>query len=262
MTTLASLAVAPPPRQRRAAFANVLHNEARLTWRQPTSLIAGFALPVVLIVIFGKIPAFHHADSSLGGLSPFTVYVPVVVMLGIALIAMLALPLPLVSYREQGILRRLSTTPMPSSWLLAAQFVVQAAIALACSLAVVLVSVTAFGASSPKSPGGIALAVLLSIAGLFPLGLLVAAVAKTATGANVIGRLMFFPLMFLAGLWLPRAEMPTVLLDISNYSPLGAAVEAIQDAILQGFPPATPLLVLAGYAVVLGFLARRFFRWE
>jgi hypothetical protein len=31
---------------------------------------------------------------------------------------------------------------------------------------------------------------------------------------------------------------------------------------LQGFPPVAPLLVLAAYAVVFGFLAKRFFRWE
>jgi hypothetical protein len=28
------------------------------------------------------------------------------------------------------------------------------------------------------------------------------------------------------------------------------------------FPPAAPLLVLTGYAVLFGFLAMRFFRWE
>jgi ABC-2 type transport system permease protein len=104
--------------------------------------------------------------------------------------------------------------------------------------------------------------VALAITGLFPIGLVIAAMARTANGASVIGRLAFFPLMFFAGLWLPRAAMPGVLVDISNYTPLGAAVEAIQDSMLQGFPPAAPLLVLAAYAVVSGFLARRFFRWE
>jgi len=69
-------------------------------------------------------------------------------------------------------------------------------------------------------------------------------------------------MMFFAGLWLPRALMPGVLLDISNYTPLGAAVEAIQDSTLGGFPPLAPLLVLAAYAVVFGFLARRCFRWD
>jgi ABC-type uncharacterized transport system ATPase subunit len=74
--------------------------------------------------------------------------------------------------------------------------------------------------------------------------------------------LALFPLLFFAGLWLPRAFMPAVPLDISNYTPLGAAVQAIQDSVQTGFPPAAPLLVLAGYTLVFAFLARRFFRWE
>ena len=79
---------------------------------------------------------------------------------------------------------------------------------------------------------------------------------------NAIGRLALIPLMFFAGLWLPRAMMPAVLQDISNYTPLGAAVEAIQDSMQTGFPPAAPLLVLVAYTVIFAFLARRFFRWE
>jgi ABC-2 type transport system permease protein len=56
--------------------------------------------------------------------------------------------------------------------------------------------------------------------------------------------------------------MPTALKDIAHFTPLGAAVEAIQDTLLQGFVPAAPLLVLAAYAAVFGYLAMRFFRWE
>jgi ABC-2 type transport system permease protein len=62
--------------------------------------------------------------------------------------------------------------------------------------------------------------------------------------------------------WLPRAEMPHWLLEISNYTPVGPAVEAIEDSIFHGFPPASALLVLAVYAVVFSYLARRLFRWE
>jgi ABC-2 type transport system permease protein len=49
---------------------------------------------------------------------------------------------------------------------------------------------------------------------------------------------------------------------LSGISPLGAAVEAIQDSVQGQFPPAMPLLVLVAYAVVFGFLAQRWFRWE
>ena len=100
------------------------------------------------------------------------------------------------------------------------------------------------------------------IGGRASVGLLIAAVARTSTAANVIGRMAFFPMMFFAGLWLPRALMPTLLLDVSNYTPLGAAVQAMQYSMQTGFPPVAPLLVLAAYALVFGFLAHRLFRWE
>ena len=247
---------------RRTAFGQIVRNEARLVRRQPTNMIGSIGLPVVLMIIFGELPSFHQPVPGYGGLILFDAYVPVIMVLGLTMLTLLGLPGPLVSYRELGILRRLSTTPVPPSWLLAAQVVVQLCIALTSLLIVNVVSVAAFGAPVPKSLAGLALSCLLAIGGLFALGLLIAALAPTANSVNAIGRLALIPLLFFAGLWLPRALMPAVLLDISNYTPLGAAVEAIQDSIRTGFPPAAPLLVLAAYTLVLAFLAHRFFRWE
>jgi ABC-2 type transport system permease protein len=253
--------LALPLTARRTAFGKIMLNEARLTWRRPVGLIAGLAIPVALLIVFGELPN-KQLSVGFGGLSLFDAYIPVIVVLGIALIALLGLPIPLASYRELGVLRRLSTTPVAPSWLLAAQGLVQFCVAAAMTVVIVVMSTAVFGATAPASLGGFVLSVLLSVAGLFVIGLMVAAMARTATAASVIGRVVFFPLMFFAGLWLPRALMPTLLLDISNYTPLGAAVQAIQYSMLQGFPPVAPLLVLAGYAIVFGFLARRFFAWE
>jgi ABC-2 type transport system permease protein len=262
LTMASARSLALPAKGRRAAFGQIVLNEARLSWRRPIGLIGGVALPLLLLIIFGLIPAFKQAPAAFGGETVFDAYVPILAAFGLAMLGMLGLPLPLVSYRELGVLRRLSTTPVPPSWVLAAQAVVQALIAVATVVVIFAVSTAAFGAPAPKSPAGLVLSVAVSMAGLFAIGLLIAAVAKTSTAANVIGRLTFFPLMFFAGLWLPRAEMPSVLLDISNYTPLGAAVQAMQSSMQTGFPPAAPLLVLAAYAVVFGFLARRFFAWE
>jgi ABC-2 type transport system permease protein len=259
---MTSLTLPRPATARRGAFGQIVLNEARLTWRRPAGLIAGVALPVILLVIFGRIGKFQQHSASLGGYTAFALYVPILVVFAVAMLALLGLPIPLASYRELGLLRRLSTTPVPRSWLLIAEGLVQLGVAVTATAIMITVAMAAFGAPAPKSPAGVTVAVALSAAGLFPIGLLVAAVARTANGASVIGRLAFFPMMFFAGLWLPRAAMPDVLLTISNYTPLGAAVEAIQDSMLQGFPPVAPLLVLAGYALVFGFLARRFFRWE
>ena len=245
-----------------AAFGRIVRNEARLARRQPFPIIGSIALPVVLMIVFAEVPSDQKTISLLGGLTLFETYLPIVMALGLTMLTLLGLPGPLVSYREIGVLRRLSTTPVPPSWLLAAQVVVQLCIALAGLAIVNIASVAAFGAPVPKSPGGLALSCLLAIGGLFALGLLIAALAPTANSVNAIGRLALIPLLFFAGLWLPRPLMPAVLLDISNYTPLGAAVEAIQGSVQTGFPPATPLLVLAGYTLVFAYLARRFFRWE
>ena len=251
-----------PDLARRAAFGKIVLNEARLAWRRPVGLVGGLAVPVALLIIFGELPSFRQPVPGAGGLTLFGAYLPVLIVFGFALLALMALPLPLTSYRELGVLRRLSTTPIPPSWLLAAQALVQLTVALASFGIILGAGVLAFGAAAPGSPGGLAVACALSIAGLFPLGLLIAALSPTANAASVIGRLAFFPLMFFAGLWLPRALMPGVLQGVSDYTPLGAAVESIQDSMQGQFPPTAPLLVLAAYAVVFGYLARRFFRWE
>jgi ABC-2 type transport system permease protein len=256
-------ALAPPlPRPtRRTAFGSIVRNEARLAWRQPRGLIAGLGLPILLLFIFDLIPTFRQPAADLGGLTPLSVYVPILIVFGLAMLSFMGLPMPLASYRELGILRRLSTTPVPPSWLLAAQGVVNLFMAVTATLIIVVASI-ALGAPAPKNPAGFVLSFLLAVAALFAIGLMIAAIARTAGSVSVIGRIAFFPLMFLAGLWWPREEMPGALQVVSEVSPLGATVDAIQASMQGQFPSATPLLVLAGYAIVFGYLARRSFRWE
>jgi ABC-2 type transport system permease protein len=73
---------------------------------------------------------------------------------------------------------------------------------------------------------------------------------------------LFYPLVFFSGLYYPVQLMPGVMLDISHFTPLGVAVQVIVYPIYGQFPPTLGLLVLAAYALVFGFLARHFFRWE
>ena len=257
-----SLSVLAQPRVPRAAFGKIVRNEARLAWRQPSGLIAGVGISLALLIIFGEIPVFRQSSASLGGLSAFDVYIPILIAFAIAIIAFTYLPGPLVSYREQGILRRLSITPAPASWVLAAQLVVQTCLMVISILLLLIVSIVFFGTRVPENPGGLLLAVILAIAALFAIGLTIAAVARTSGAARGIMAAVLYPLLFFAGLWYPVQLLPGALQAISHFSPLGAAVQAMQAAMNVGFPPATPLLVLAAYALVFSYLAKRFFRWE
>ena len=80
------------------------------------------------------------------------------------------------------------------------------------------------------------------------------------TGA--IGGILFFPLMFFAGLWVPQQQMGATLRSISQYTPLGAAVPSIINSDFGHWPGTTHLLVLAGYTVIMLRIAVRFFRWD
>jgi ABC-2 type transport system permease protein len=259
---MSSLSMLARPSAPRAAFGQMVRNEARLAWRQPAGLIAGIGVSLLLLVIFGEVPAFQQPSPSLGGLSGFEAYIPILIAFSIGVLALTYLPGPLVSYREQGILRRLSTTPVPASWVLAAQIVVQTCLMVAAVGILMGVSIGFFGAAAPKNPGGLVLALAGSIAALFAIGLTIAAAARTAGAARGLTALAFYPLMFFSGLYIPMQLLPGVFGDISHFTPLGAAVEAMEDSMWQGFPPAAPLLVLAGYAAVFGFGAKRFFRGE
>jgi ABC-2 type transport system permease protein len=218
--SLHTLTAPRAPRAPRAAFGTIVLNEARLAGRQPAGIVVAIGVSLLLLVIFGSIPVFQQTSARLGGLSAFEVYIPILISFSIGVLALAYLPGPLVSYREQGILRRLSTTPVPAFWVLAAQFVVQACL------------------------------------------MLIAAAARTSGAARAIMALVFYPLMFFSGLYVPMQILPRVFATISHSTPLGAAVQAIQDSMLGQFPPALPLLVMAAYAIVFGYLAKRIFRWE
>jgi ABC-2 type transport system permease protein len=246
----------------RSAFGKLLQSEARYAWRAPLGLLLGVGVPVLVLVVLGLIPGANKPVKSLDGLTVFSVYFPVLIVLALSVISLLSLPTHLASYREQGILRRLSTTPVPPAWMLAAQVIVNLALAVVALGILVAAGMAAFGLGTPRQPGGFTLALLLSVAALFAIGLWIAAVARTQNTAGAIGQLLFFPLLFFSGLYLPRASMPAVLREIGDWTPAGAAARALQDSMLGAFPSAQSLLVLAAWAVVFAALAVRFFRWE
>lgn len=86
----------------RAAFGQIVRNEVRLAWRLPAGLIFGIGLPLLLLIIFGEIPSFHQPQPSLGGLTLLPIYVPILISMAIAIIALISLPGPLVPIATRG----------------------------------------------------------------------------------------------------------------------------------------------------------------
>jgi ABC-2 type transport system permease protein len=178
------------------------------------------------------------------------------------MLALQALPTTLAVYREKGILRRMAITPVGPTRVLQAQMLACLVMAIAAVAILVAVGRVAFDVQLPAQLAGFTLAILLCSAALFAIGLTIAAVLPSGRAASAVGTLLFFPMMFFAGLWIPRAAMPSTLRTVSDYTPLGAGVQAIQDAVAGSWPHPLQLLVLAAYVVIFGIIASKVFRWE
>jgi len=240
----------------------VLRTELRLFCREPAALFWILLFPTLLLVILGSLPSFrqHHAD--LGGLRTVDVYVPVAVLLGMIVGGLQSMPQNITGYRERGILRRMSTTPVRPSALLSAQMLVYGGAALASALCALTVGRLAFDVPLPDQPYGYLLALILAVLAALALGAVVSALSRTTKVAGAIGSGVFFPMMFCAGLWIPVQAMPDLLARIVGYTPFGAAAEALNRAAAGDWPGWTHLAVLAMWTLLLKRAASRWFRWE
>ena len=77
----------------------------------------------------------------------------------------------------------------------------------------------------------------------------------------IAGGLLYTPLFF-TGINNAIQFLPGYFERISNYTSIGAAVDALDSAKAKKFPSIAPFLVMATFSVFLSCVAIRNFRWE
>jgi len=258
---MTSVSVSEEPRAT-GRFSELLKFEGRLALREPTGLGMGIGVPTGLLVVFGLIGIFSPGKVPGTNLTVIELYIPTLIVIAFAFLGILVLPQTLVRYREIGWLRRVSVTPVHPSRLLAAQSIINLLLAVASMLIIMLGGELIFGASINVDIPYFVLSVVLSIAVLFSLGLVVAAlIPSQSVATGVCGGLVFL-MMFLAGLWVPPETVGGTLATIMYYSPAGASVQALVYSSFNSAPPYTALATMAVYTFIFAYLATRYFRWE
>ncbi|MGP8125620.1 MAG: ABC transporter permease [Nitrososphaerales archaeon] len=249
-------------KESRGHFSELLKVEGKLALREPTGIGMGIGAPIIFVIIFGLIGIASPGNVANTGYTVLDLYVPVIMVIGFIFLGIAIMPVTLVRYREIGWLRRVSTTPESPSRLLAAQLVLNLMLALAAILIVIFGSEFIFGAPLDVGIPYFVLSVVLSIAVIFSLGLVVAALVPSQTVATGLTGALTFSLLFLSGLWVPPATVGGPLATIMYYSPSGAAVQALLSSVFNTAPPYTAIVTMAAYTIVFVFLAVRYFRWE
>jgi ABC-2 type transport system permease protein len=97
------------------------------------------------------------------------------------------------------------------------------------------------------------------------LGFVIASVADNAKTAQVMGNILFFPLMFLGGAAIPLQIMPEAMQKVSRLFPSRYMVEGVGSIVVSGEglrENAANLAVLAITAIMSLLIASRLFRWS
>lgn len=240
----------------------ILRTEARLFRREPAAVFWVLCFPTLLLCILGAIPSFRDPAKGVDGVALVALYTNIVILTSMAMAALQGLPSVLTTYRERGILRRISTTPASPGAVMGAQFVIELAAVICSSLLALVVARVVFDVDLPRQFAGFLLAFVLSAASMLALGSVISAIAPNVKVASALGTIAFFPMLFTAGMWVPVAAMPHGLQRAVEYFPLGAGVRALDQAAAGSWPGADHLAVVVVWTAVLGVIAVRRFRWQ
>ena len=201
------------------ALAALVKMELKKLFRQPANLFLNLLFPAILTIVF----LFAFADPEMG-MSINSVVPGLIVYAVIFLIMTIAQSFS--SERQQGLLKRLNTTPMTSAEFMGSQIITHMLISIV-QVVVVLTLAYFLGFKPDSGLGGILLA--LPVTAIFALssvglGLITATVSKTPEAATGISFIFILPQMFF-GTFIP---ITSTTQQIATFIPSFYLVDALK----------------------------------
>ncbi|WP_354701360.1 hypothetical protein DSM112329_01673 [Paraconexibacter sp. AEG42_29] len=231
--------------------------ERRMFWRNPTAAFFNFFLPLLFLGLFGAILSGNQDD--------LDVIVPGIAGMSVMSTTFSALAMNLTFLREQGVLKRMRGTPLPSgSYLgaIAAHAVTNAAIQVAI---VVVAGKLFFGVDWPKDYLELVVYVAAGVACLAALGVAYSHVIPNFDAAPAFVNFVFLPVIFISGVFYDAEDAPAFLRDIARALPLTHIIDGLSGAMVTGRSlgdNAGGLGVIGLWAAAGVFFAIRGFSWD
>ena len=198
--------------------------------RQRSRVLGSFAMPLLLLVVFGA--GFNR---TIGNLTPdvdFLKFVYPGIITVTVLMSSLFAGLSVVWDREFGFLREVLVAPLNRSGVILGKAVGGGVVALAQGLVLLLLApVVGLSIGPLVILQVIPLLALVSLT-LSGLGILVATRMRSQQGFQVVMQLMIFPLMFLSGIFFPVGDVPLWIEVIAKLDPVTYGVDAVRRTLL------------------------------
>jgi ABC-type multidrug transport system permease subunit len=171
----------------------------------------------------------------------------------------------LVTFREQGILRRFHVAPVTASDMLTSSVLANFILTLPNVVVILLLARFIFHVKTFGDLGTMFLFVCVGTVSFGALGLVVASVTNTMQETQVLNQLLWLPLIFLSGATLPVAFLSKAVQRAALFLPATYLVSGLQQATYAGQSIRlllTQFISLGAWAVLSFFVAAQLFRWE
>lgn len=235
--------------------------ELRIFMREPIALFFTIIFPVIFLFLTMDvfIPAEVPNEAVINQI------LPSLMVLIIASAVIFNVPSSLVSSREIKFLKRLKGAPVSPLTILASLVLANLVATIAGAILLIVAAWLIYDASFTGNYALFIISFLFSFLSLASFFLFIPAVAKSGRTALAISQIVFFPMMFFSGVFMPVDQLPEwVAQYISPFIPLTYAVEllngawnSVQMSALLGEAAILLGMFIAGLAI-----AKYTFKWE
>lgn len=234
-------------------FIAVILIEAKMFFRTGIAVFFTFVFPFLLLFFFGSIWGKR--------------FIPYLVPMLIAMVSsssgIYSIGIILPNYRESGILKRITVSPLRGWTYIYGLITARFFIAFSQSLIIVLVAKFSYGIEMKGSLLLFLIVVFLGTMCMLSIGGLIAGISKNSEVATTIANLTFTPLMFLSGAFIPIFVFPKFFQKLAQISPVYHFIKLLQDILIheKGFKDGwMSLLVLFLSLLAFFIITKKTFR--
>ena len=242
-------------------FLKMYNVEQKLFFRSPDVIIFNLAMPLVALILITMIAGGKEAaDSGLTYLQSSFVALSTV---GICCSAFMSIPISIVEYRAQGVLRRMYCSPCSPARLLACDTIASGVMAGISTIILAIAAVVFFGY---RMKGNCFIYIggwLLTMLSMFSIGLMVASLCRTTKSMNVATSVLYFPMLLFSGATIPAEVFPKGVRFMSDILPLGVGInllKSLSKGCYDGIFMSIAVLVII--CVTCTCVAIKTFKWE
>jgi ABC-2 type transport system permease protein len=229
--------------------------ERKLFWRNPSAAFFNFVLPLLLLLLVASVFASDEEE--------LDVLIPGVAGMSVMATTFNALVFNLTFLREEGVLKRVRGTPMPTASYLGGLIGSAVGNAFVQVALVVAIGNLLYGVDWPREPLVVLAFTALGVACFAALGIAFSHAIPNVDSVPAYSNAVFLPLILISGVFYSADDLPPVLEAVAQALPLKHVIDGLSAGIVGGSADEWgAAAVVAAWAVGAGVLAVRYFRWE